>query len=799
MAFYIGQNAEGSYTTGNVGTVGGWNNTEKAIWGTTSGEGFYFANSTVLAAYGASGNEAFVWNGSGGSDSILLGTYGDGTINTTAQTFNLSQLVVGAGQTYQVTGTTLSDTFKWVDGVTAATSTYSLNGGVGTDTLQLANTGATTDFALANITMTNMEFVTGSDANDKVVWAGTGGYSFDLAAGTDTLSFGVATTAQDVRLSNLQFKNIEHLIGTSLADTLGGSSSTDTLDGGAAADRLWGAAGADSMIGGAGADTYYFGSGDGQDSIAADATNSASDVVLFQGAYGTAAFADLTFAAGTNNLTIGIGGVDSLVINDWASYAQTTTIKDNRISKFVASDLTFGLAMGNATASSLFGTDSTLAYYMQASNAGDKLKSGTTADTLKGGTGNDSFQFTATSGAVLFDGGTGTDVLSAADYATAGVSVYLQNETTKYKNIENLTGSSLADKLGGNSLANEIIGGSGADSIYGAAGNDTLTGGAGADSYWFGTGDGTDSISDAGVANGKDDAVIFWANAFSDLSFALGSTSGANADIDISINNTTDKLILIGAGTASTGNSFDRVNKFITTDMTFGLSIANAGGALKGTSIADYILGAAGNDSINGYAGVDAIYGKAGNDTIVYSTDSWIDGGADTDVVTAEYATAGVTIELASSRISNVEKLIGSAYADKLGGTSAAETLVGGDGADSLWGGAGADSLEGGIGADSYWFGVGNGADTIATHTYNNLDSVVFYGSGVGGGGITSTIVSGNNLTIGLSSGDSLTLVDWNLGGGNKLNKFVFQDGTGAGTYSLAVDGANTATWTLIS
>ena len=73
---------------------------------------------------------------------------------------------------------------------------------------------------------------------------------------------------------------------------------------------------------------------------------------------------------------------------------------------------------------------------------------------------------------------------------------------------------------------------------------------------------------------------------------------------------------------------------------------------------------------------------------------------------------------------------------------------------------------------------------------------VMFYGDGIGGGGITSTVVSGNHLTIGLSSGDSLTLIDWGVGGGNKLNKFDFGSG---GLWSLAVDDNNVATWTRIS
>lgn len=797
MAIYIGNGTAGNNADF---SAGGWNFSvaagATAVWGTSGNDKFYFANSTVAAGGGS--NQAFVWNGAGGTDSIYFGTYMDGSLATSAFTFNINQLDTAATK-YSLTGTTLSDKFQWT-GAATATSTYTLNGGVGTDSLVLV--GATdTTYTLANLTMSGMEFITGSAANDNVVWKSTGGYSFDLGNGTDTLNLTGSTTVADIRLENsTQFKNIEVLYGTSLNDVLGGSSAAnETLYGGIGADSLWGNGGNDVLQGGAGSDVFFFGYGDGLDTIAKEGTvaDAKSDRVYFQGAQGTAAFADLTFATSGENLVIGVKGTDSLTITDWASYATTaTTINDNRLNKFVASDLTFGLALSNNTTSSLFGTDSTIAYFMQGGTAADTLKAGTTADSLKAGAGNDSLQYSTS--AVLFDGEAGDDTLTAAT-STAGVNIVLKDDTAKYKNIEYLLGSSLADKLGGTTAADTIDGGNNADSIWGAAGADTLIGGAGADTYWLGTGDGTDTITNAGADN-KSDVVYFYNNSFNDLTFSL---EAGNADVKIAVTGTDDAIYLTGAGTQmqAATQSFDRVNKFVTSDMTFGLTMGDGTGTMNliGTSLSDYIVGSTGNDVIDGKKGFDAIYGKDGNDQIVFESTSWIDGGAGTDTISGAAASAGVAIEFgaAGNRVSNVEYLLGSAYADKLGGASANETLEGGAGADSLWGGAGDDSLVGGAGADSYWFGTGNGKDTIALDNGNYLDSVYFYGTGVGGGGITSTIVSGDNLTIGLSTGDSLTLLGWASGTSTqKLNKFYFEEN--GKTYSLAVDGSNVATWTQI-
>jgi Ca2+-binding RTX toxin-like protein len=64
--------------------------------------------------------------------------------------------------------------------------------------------------------------------------------------------------------------------------------------------------------------------------------------------------------------------------------------------------------------------------------------------------------------------------------------------------------------------------------------------------------------------------------------------------------------------------------------------------------------------------------------------------------------------------ITNVERVIGSAFGDDLRGSAGSDTLEGGAGDDQLDGGAGDDLLIGGTGNDVFVFSAGFGSDRIA-------------------------------------------------------------------------------------
>jgi len=385
-----------------------------------------------------------------------------------------------------------------------------------------------------------------------------------------------------------------------------------------------------------------------------------------------------------------------------------------------------------------------------------------------------------------FDGRGGIDTLDVSA-STAGVSVGFS--AINFSNLEFILGSSLADKLGGSPAADTLMGYTGADSLWGAAGADLLIGGSDADTYWFSVGDGSDTIADGGSDN-KNDAVKFFNLKFSQLAF---SRYNSDADVQISINGTDDKVVLPNCGTYMGNNSFDRVNTFITNDVTFGLTIGTSNAdSLVGTSLSDCIVGDAGDDTLYGGAGNDAIYGGSGDDLVTYSSSAvWLDGGSGTNTLSAAASsTAASCVLSSSSTIINFTVLEGSSLSDKLGGSSLADTVFGGAGTDSIWGAKGNDLLSGGADSDTYWFGNGDGSDTIASNSANENDYVKFYSAGFG---IASTVISGNNLKITMTSGDSLTLLDWKLLLGYQLKNF---DGGSQGVWQLSVDADNKATWT---
>ena len=569
-----------------------------------------------------------------------------------------------------------------------------------------------------------------------------------------------------------------------------GSSIANTLSGGIGADQLWGGTGAvaDSLVGGAGADTFYFGFNEGDDVIAKEATvaDLRYDAVQLSGIN----FADLTFGySGGNDAVIGFaastGYTGTLTIEEFISNTNT-----GRVNTFYAADKTFGLAIANSVGTNLTGTS--YSDYMLGAAGNDTLTAGA-GDSLFGGAGDDSMFYIATGG--KFDGGAGTDTLSASTL-TSAVDISLYDSTIS--NIEYLVGSSLGDILRGSTIANTLEGGIGADQLWGNQGDDSLIGGIGADTYWYGILDGSDTIVASDVTNNSVDKVMLNGVNYNQLTFAR---INGEADLQITIGgDTTNTLVLQTWGTQTNSQ---RVNAFMTADLTFGLALGQAAVAtsLGGTSLADYIYMGSLNDTIAGSAGADSIYALAGDDSVDYrATAAIVDGGDGTDTITAAAATAAVDIDLRNvdatrTAFTSIEYVLGSSYNDTLRGTSLAETLAGGSGADAMWGAAGNDELAGGAGADTYWFGGGDGADTIATSTINNADYVNFSsinGVQIGGADISQSL-SGNNLTITLTSGDSLTLVDWALSTGNKMNQFSF----GAnGIYSLSTDAT---TWTKVS
>ncbi|MEQ1528189.1 MAG: hypothetical protein ABL925_02655 [Methylococcales bacterium] len=129
------------------------------------------------------------------------------------------------------------------------------------------------------------------------------------------------------------------------------------------------------------------------------------------------------------------------------------------------------------------------------------------------------------------------------------------------------------------------------------------------------------------------------------------------------------------------------------------------------------------DDRLQGTPGNDVLEGLAGKDII--------DGGEGIDTASYEHAPKKVTVNLARNnasggggkdKLTSIENVVGSAYADtlmgngsdnSLSGLAGNDKLVGSLGRDTLIGGPGADLLTGGKGADTFRF------DSLATGRAN--------------------------------------------------------------------------------
>ncbi|WP_198411732.1 calcium-binding protein [Microvirga flavescens] len=122
----------------------------------------------------------------------------------------------------------------------------------------------------------------------------------------------------------------------------------------------------------------------------------------------------------------------------------------------------------------------------------------------------------------------------------------------------------------------------------------------------------------------------------------------------------------------------------------------------------DYVSGGAGNDSLFGDAGNDQIYGGEGNDKLY--------GGIGNDSL---YGDAGN------------DQLDGMVGNDKLFGGAGDDKLLGGVGNDTLTGGVGSDYLKGGAGRDKFVMEKGNAGDidTIADFSAKDKDVIDLSGT----------------------------------------------------------------------
>jgi Ca2+-binding RTX toxin-like protein len=317
--------------------------------------------------------------------------------------------------------------------------------------------------------------IIGGDGNDTLD-GGLGPDKLRGNAGSDTATYASrsagVTVALDVAGSDGEYRegdsvlnDVEKVIGGSGPDTLKGSnpapgvSGNNTLTGGNGNDALSGLGGVDTLNGGGQTDTLR--GGDGNDTL--DGGTAVSDPDYL---YGDAGVDLASYATRKGAVTVTLN--DSTA-NDGAPG------EGDRVDPATVENLT-----GGNGGDTLKGTDT------DTPAQSNTLVGGLGADQLLGLGGTDSLDGGA--GADLLDGGFGIDTVTyGLRTGTEGVVATLDGTFTSGGSldgpvgardtiirVENLSGTSYADRLRGSSADNVLTGGSGADRLVGLAGNDTL-------------------------------------------------------------------------------------------------------------------------------------------------------------------------------------------------------------------------------------------------------------------------------------------------------------------------------------
>ncbi|MDD4950742.1 calcium-binding protein, partial [Sulfuricurvum sp.] len=388
-------------------------------------------------------------------------------------------------------------------------------------------------------------------------------------------------------------------------DTVDGGAGDDALDTGAGNDTLIGGAGDDLLFGGVGSDTYCFDRGFGKDMIydfSADGSDGGNDRIVFGDGISADDIIVKSFE-NDNNLYIGLKE-DGKTFDELSN---VITIKD----WFLLNNRIESIAFGDAADMSLLDL-----MRAQASQHGDAIRA----------------------------------------LAEGGMLIGTENNDTLIGN----SGDDFILGLGGDDI---LVGGEGNDTLIGGSGGDLLEGSSGNDTYFFGKGDGKDTIYDNATAVQEQygyvidsEGVARWSKIEKQYNIDGGVDTlyfgdGITAD-DLSLSNDGYDLVITLKDLAEDTIRIQDYYKPLNTIEYFGFS---DGSIMSNTEFEallftpgddnvtfideqDHILnGNDGNDIINGGSGNDIIDGEGGDDTLNggFGDDTYLFGrGSGHDTIT---------------------------------------------------------------------------------------------------------------------------------------------------------------------
>lgn len=604
------------------------------------------------------------------------------------------------------------------------------------------------------------------DAGDDVISFGKNVTPEDLTITKDgnNLVFGLKNTNNTLTIKNwyasdkqrvetFQFADGLILNANQILSMITGSTGNDTINGTANADFIFTTGGNDTITMGKGNDVvvnqtgntiYKFNEGDGQDIIYDYA---GTDKIVL----GYSKDRTLYRRVGGDLILKFKNSTDTLTIKDWFAVEgnRTETIEFSTGETATIQDILTRATSSQVTnsADNIFGTDGNDTIHSY--DGDDFVSTGAGNDVIYGGLGND-----------IMVGGDGNDKYyvetpddRVIENANEGVdSIWASCSYELPDNVEKLYLHELGGAINGrgNDMDNKIVGNDYDNILDGKAGTNDLWGGKGDDTYIINASNANDTCHE-GENEGND-------------------TIKASITYTITRANI-ENLILTG-----TDDIDGRGNKL--------------GNYIEGNSGSNVLRGVNGNDTLYGGGGVDSLYGGVDDDTYILDNDT---------TLIKEMANEGNDTVLSSisyTLTNNVENLTltGNENLNATGNTL--DNVINGNSADNiLEGKKGNDTISGGEGNDTYVFNRGDGEDTIIEtgSTYNYIDKLSF------GTGITIDDVrfnkSGNDLIVSIAgTNDKVIIKDSNINPDNRIEQFVFQDGTvvdGSKFYELSVDSSH--------
>ena len=489
--------------------------------------------------------------------------------------------------------------------------------------------------------------------------------------------------------------------GTSDGEELKGTPGTDVIAGGGGNDTIRGLGDNDVICGGDGNDIIT--AGTGADEIYGDADN---DVIAPGGVKGDGHADTIDGGAGKDSIHWDKGPIEADLAEGIAIGEGRDAFKDvEGMVGTTANDVLRGDGGPNT---------------IDGGVGNDKIFGGAGNDTLDGGL-NDDFVAPGTGDdSVTDNSGVNTLSYKGAPGPVFGGKTYVAEEDdpagkspsewhdTLHGVWETIEGSAFDDSLVAPKFEAKILGNGGDDRLTGSEGTDVLRGGGGDDT--IAGGDGNDTIS--GGSNGEvrnlgaRGDVVDYTDADSDIGVDVdlsdGTAFGEGADTLVGI----ESAIAANEGPSTLrGDGGPNVLE----GLRWYDELYGAGGedTLVGGRETDLLDGGDGRDYMNGGPDADEFHPGGGDDVIVGGEGGTVCSeqlcSGDTVVYTNAPAPIDVRLEDGTAHtgawgndlITEVEDVIGSAFADVLVGDSDDNILHGGKGTDSLYGQDGSDGLYG--------------------------------------------------------------------------------------------------------